>query len=161
MLEKLTDAAVVLSYLQVCESREELIGAFLARIAGLVLGIFVGLILARKRLNRFRRSSSSPGVTTAVRMRRDEKRRLAQVLVSEIRLRNARQVDDGRRCRDLGVRFDPDLQRTYKVFAGRVGDGYESARIFREVVVKILAGGDAGALGDLPWLGTTPASARE
>jgi hypothetical protein len=161
MLEKLTGAAVVLSYLQVCESREELIGDFLARIAGLVLGISGGVILARKALNRFRKSSSRPGVATAVRTRRDEKRRLAQVLVSEIRLHNPRQVDDGRRCRDPGVRFDQNLQRTYGVFAGRVGDGYESARIFREVMVKILAGGDVGALGDLPWLGTVPTSARE
>jgi hypothetical protein len=138
---------------------DEASAAFLGKAVGTLFGLGLGFFLVRRLL-----AGSKPSASPAaqpLRTASDEKRQLAKRLVSEIRLRNVEQVDTGRRSRDLAVRFDQDLRLSYKTFVERVGEGPASARIFQDEVVKILAGGDAGALGTLPWLGLASPAARK
>ncbi len=78
----------------------------------------------------------------------EEARRLARLLVSEIKLYNEEQVEEGRRKRDLYERLREDIDRSRQMYEERV-----EARIlkttdyFYQELVRILAAGDAKALG--------------
>jgi hypothetical protein len=78
----------------------------------------------------------------------EEARRLARLLVSEIKLYNEEQVDEGRRKRDLYERLREDIDRSRQMYEERV-----EARIlkttdyFYQELVRILAAGDTKALG--------------
>ncbi|MEZ5312857.1 MAG: hypothetical protein R2862_03970 [Thermoanaerobaculia bacterium] len=78
----------------------------------------------------------------------EEARRLARLLVSEIKLYNEEQVDEGRRNRDIYHRLKEDIDRSRQIYEERI---HESVRgttdYFQQELVRSLAGGDARALG--------------
>jgi len=75
-------------------------------------------------------------------------RRLARLLVSEIRLYNEDQVEEGRRHNDIYSRLRDDIDRSRQMYEERVDPAVVgSADYFREELVRILAAGDAEALG--------------
>ena len=78
----------------------------------------------------------------------DEARRLARLLVSEIKLYNEEQVLEGRRNRDLYVRLREDIDRSRQIYEERVHESVrETTDYFHQELVRSLAGGDARALG--------------
>jgi hypothetical protein len=78
----------------------------------------------------------------------DEARRFARLLVSEIKLYNEDEVERGRSDKDLGKRLKDDIERSREMFEKRipteVRDGHD---YFHDELVRILADGDADALG--------------
>ena len=143
MFDPFVSAGMVLLQTSAADARDEYIGS----IVGFIVGV-VAVILVAKKLSGSRAPSGAT-VESPLQSAQGEKRRLARLLVSEIRLRNAREVDEGRRRHDLAVRFDNELRRSYRTFVERCGEDGESTGIFREEVVKILAAGDESALGNL------------
>ena len=78
----------------------------------------------------------------------EEARRLARLLVSEIKLYNEEQVEEGRRNRDIYPRLQDDIDRSRQMYDERVDPRIKGeVDYFQQEVVNILAGGDAGALG--------------
>jgi hypothetical protein len=78
----------------------------------------------------------------------EEARRFARLLVSEIKLYNEDEVERGRSEKDLGERLKDDIERSREMFEKRipteVRDGHD---YFHDELVRILADGDADALG--------------
>lgn len=78
----------------------------------------------------------------------DEARRLARLLISEIKLYNEDQVAEGRRNRDLYHRLKDDIDRSRQIYEERVHESVrETSDYFQQELVRSLAGGDARALG--------------
>jgi hypothetical protein len=78
----------------------------------------------------------------------EEARRLARLLVSEIKLYNEEQIEEGRRQRDIYPRLQEDIDRSRQMYEERVDAKVrEEVDYFQQEMVNILAGGDAGALG--------------
>jgi hypothetical protein len=78
----------------------------------------------------------------------EEAKRLARLLVSEIKLYNEEQVLEGRRNRDLYVRLREDIDRSRQIYEERVHESVRSdSDYFHQELVRSLAGGDARALG--------------
>jgi hypothetical protein len=78
----------------------------------------------------------------------EEARRLARLLVSEIKLYNEEQVEEGRRKRDLYERLREDIDRSRQMYEERVEARIlKSTDYFYQELVRILAAGDAKALG--------------
>lgn len=78
----------------------------------------------------------------------EEARRLARLLISEIKLYNEEQVLEGRRNRDLYHRLKEDIDRSRQIYEERVDAGVRSASdYFQQELVRSLAGGDSRALG--------------
>jgi hypothetical protein len=78
----------------------------------------------------------------------EEARRLARLLVSEIRLYNEEQVEEGRRNRDIYNRLRDEIDRSRKMYEERIAPEVRGSRdYFTEELVRRLADGDAEALG--------------
>jgi hypothetical protein len=78
----------------------------------------------------------------------DEARRFARLLVSEIKLYNEPKVDAGRKNKDLYERLKEDIDRSRQMYDERISDEVrKTSNYFYEELVRILADGDAGALG--------------
>jgi hypothetical protein len=78
----------------------------------------------------------------------EEARRLARLLVSEIKLYNEEQVEEGRRKRDVYERLREDIDRSRQMYEERVEARIlKSTDYFYQELVRILAAGDAKALG--------------
>jgi len=78
----------------------------------------------------------------------DEARRFARLLVSEIKLYNESKVDQGRKNKDIYERLKEDIDRSRQMYDERIGeDVRKSSNYFYDELVRILANGDAGALG--------------
>lgn len=78
----------------------------------------------------------------------EEAKRLARLLVSEIKLYNEEQVLEGRRNRDLYVRLKEDIDRSRQIYDERVHESVRgSTDYFHQELVRSLAGGDTRALG--------------
>jgi len=78
----------------------------------------------------------------------EEARRLARLLVSEIKLYNEEQVEEGRRNRDLYERLKEDIDRSRQMYEERVDPRLvTSTDYFYQELVRILGGGDSRALG--------------
>jgi hypothetical protein len=78
----------------------------------------------------------------------DEARRLARLLVSEIKLYNEEQVEAGRRNRDIYERLREDIDRSRQMYEERVEPRVvRSTDYFYQELVRILAAGDPKALG--------------
>jgi hypothetical protein len=78
----------------------------------------------------------------------EEARRLARLLVSEIKLYNEEQVEEGRRQRDIYPRLQEDIDRSRQMYEERVDPRVRGeVDYFQQEMVSILAGGDAAALG--------------
>ncbi|HTQ79502.1 MAG TPA: hypothetical protein VMM92_05875 [Thermoanaerobaculia bacterium] len=75
-------------------------------------------------------------------------KRLARLLVSEIKLYNEEQVEEGRRNRDLYERLKEDIDRSRQMYEERVEPRvWKSTDYFYQELVRILAAGDSRALG--------------
>ncbi len=78
----------------------------------------------------------------------EEARRLARLLVSEIKLYNEEQIEEGRRQRDIYPRLQDDIDRSRQMYEERVDPKVrDEVDYFQQEMINILAGGDAGALG--------------
>lgn len=78
----------------------------------------------------------------------EEARRLARLLVSEIKLYNEEQVEEGRRRRDVYERLREDIDRSRQMYEERVEPRIlKTTDYFYQELVRILAAGDAKALG--------------
>ncbi|HYM61057.1 MAG TPA: hypothetical protein VEZ11_09210 [Thermoanaerobaculia bacterium] len=78
----------------------------------------------------------------------DEARRFARLLVSEIKLYNEAKVDQGRKNRDLYERLKEDIDRSRQMYDERIQEDVRKvSNYFYEELVRILADGDADALG--------------
>lgn len=78
----------------------------------------------------------------------DEARRFARLLVSEIKLYNEPKVDAGRKNKDLYERLKEDIDRSRQMYDERIGEDVRKvSNYFYDELVRILADGDAAALG--------------
>jgi hypothetical protein len=78
----------------------------------------------------------------------EEAKRLARLLISEIKLYNEEQVLEGRRNRDLYHRLREDIDRSRQIFDERVDAAVRGeVDYFQQELVRSLAGGDPRALG--------------
>jgi hypothetical protein len=78
----------------------------------------------------------------------DEARRFARLLVSEIKLYNEGKVEQGRKNKDLYERLKEDIDRSRQMYDERIPDDVRKAsNYFYDELVRILADGDAAALG--------------
>jgi hypothetical protein len=80
--------------------------------------------------------------------RQEEARRFARLLVSEIKLYNEDEVERGRAEKDIGSRLKEDIDRSREMYEKRIpADVRQGHDYFRDELVRILADGDADALG--------------
>src|SRR5206468_6579197 len=80
----------------------------------------------------------------------DDAKRFARLVVSEIKLYNEAKVNEGRRNKDLYERLKEDIERGRQMYSERIpGSVRDSTNYFYDELVRILAGGDAGALGPM------------
>ncbi len=78
----------------------------------------------------------------------DDAKRFARLVVSEIKLYNEAKVNEGRRHKDLYERLKEDIERGRQMYADRVPPAVRDAsNYFNDELIRILAGGDATALG--------------
>ncbi len=78
----------------------------------------------------------------------EEARRLARLLVSEIRLYNEEQVEEGRRNRDIYFRLRDEIDRSRKMYDERIAPEVRAGSdYFTEELIRRLADGDPDALG--------------
>lgn len=78
----------------------------------------------------------------------EEARRLARLLISEIKLYNEDEVEEGRRNRDLYHRLRDEIDRSRQIYEERVHESVRAtADYFQQELVRSLAGGDPRALG--------------
>jgi hypothetical protein len=78
----------------------------------------------------------------------DDARRFARLVVSEIKLYNEAKVAEGRKTKDIYERLKEDIERGRQMYNDRVNPQVRDATdYFQDELVRILAGGDAGALG--------------
>src|SRR5882724_10850077 len=81
----------------------------------------------------------------------EEARRFARLLVSEIVLYNERQVEEGRRQKDLYERLKEDIDRSRGMYDQRVNAKVRAAtNYFLQELVRTLANGDESAIR-VPW----------
>ena len=93
-------------------------------------------------------SASRAAVSPSEEALHEEARRLARLLVSEIKLYNEEQVEEGRRRRDVYERLKEDIDRSRQMYEERVEPRIlKSTDYFYQELVRILAAGDAKALG--------------
>ncbi len=78
----------------------------------------------------------------------EEARRLARLLVSEIKLYNEDQVEEGRHNRDIYLRLKEDIDRSRQIYEERVHESVRNTTdYFQQELLRSLAGGDPRALG--------------
>ena len=80
--------------------------------------------------------------------KQDEARRFARLLVSEIKLYNESKVEQGRKNKDLYQRLKEDIDRSRQMYDARISEDIrKGSNFFYDELVRILADGDASALG--------------
>jgi hypothetical protein len=80
----------------------------------------------------------------------EDAKRFARLVVSEIKLYNEAKVNEGRRHKDLYERLKEDIERGRQMYTDRVpGNVRDATNYFYDELVRILAGGDASALGPM------------
>jgi hypothetical protein len=80
----------------------------------------------------------------------DDARRLARLLISEIKLYNEKKVEDGRAAGDLYERLKDDIERSRQVYDERTPAAVrKDTDFFHDEIVRILADGRAEALGSV------------
>jgi hypothetical protein len=91
-----------------------------------------------------------PGLSPEEHKAHEDAKRFARLVVSEIKLYNEAKVSEGRRQKDLYERLKEDIERGRQMYAERVpGAVRDATNYFYDELVRILAGGDAGALGPM------------
>lgn len=80
----------------------------------------------------------------------DDAKRFARLVVSEIKLYNEAKVTEGRRTKDIYERLKEDIERGRQMYHDRVSSNVRGlSDYFQDELVRILAGGDASALGSM------------
>jgi hypothetical protein len=80
----------------------------------------------------------------------DDARRLARLLISEIKLYNEKKVEEGRAKGDLYERLKDDIERSRQVYDERTPAAVrKETNFFHDEIVRILADGRADALGSV------------
>ena len=80
---------------------------------------------------------------------REEARRFARLLVSEIKLYNESKVAEALQQRNILVALSDEIDQSRKVYDQRVAAEIRGGTdYFQDEVVRILAAGDGGALGN-------------
>jgi hypothetical protein len=80
----------------------------------------------------------------------EDAKRFARLVVSEIKLYNEAKVNEGRRQKDIYERLKEDIERGRQMYTDRVAAPVrEATNYFYDELVRILAGGDASALGPM------------
>ena len=93
-------------------------------------------------------TASRTSAETGDEAQHEEARRLARLLVTEIKLYNEEQVEEGRRSNDIYSRLKEDIDRSRQIFNERVDENVrQETDYFQDEMVRILAGGNAEALG--------------
>ena len=114
--------------------------------------------LADARARRLRRAAPPPppcrpagrAIAPEEQKAHDDAKRFARLVVSEIKLYNEAKVTEGRKNRDLYERLKEDIERGRQMYHDRVAAPVrESTNYFYDELVRILAGGDASALGSM------------
>jgi hypothetical protein len=78
----------------------------------------------------------------------EDAKRFARLVVSEIKLYNEAKVTEGRKTKDIYERLKEDIERGRQMYTDRVpAPVRDSSDYFQDELVRILAGGDAAALG--------------
>ena len=78
----------------------------------------------------------------------EDAKRFARLVVSEIKLYNEAKVTEGRKTKDIYERLKEDIERGRQMYSDRVpAPVRDTSDYFQDELVRILAGGDAGALG--------------
>jgi hypothetical protein len=92
----------------------------------------------------------SAPLTPELQKAHEDAKRFARLVVSEIKLYNETKVNEGRRQKDLYERLKEDIERGRQMYGERVASTIrDSTNYFYDELVRILAGGDAGALGPM------------
>lgn len=82
------------------------------------------------------------------RKKHEEAQRFARLLVSEIKLYNEAKVKQGQKSRDLYDLLRDDIERSRQLYRERVAENIRvSTNYFNDELVRILAEGDEGAMG--------------
>jgi hypothetical protein len=80
----------------------------------------------------------------------EDAKRFARLVVSEIKLYNEAKVNEGRRHKDIYERLKEDVERGRQMYSDRVPAPIrDTTTYFYDELVRILAGGDASALGPM------------
>jgi len=80
--------------------------------------------------------------------RHEEARRLARLLVSEIKLYNEEQVMEGRQSNDIFERLKDDIEKSRQLYDARVDERVrEKTDYFYQEMVRVLGAGDPKTLG--------------
>lgn len=91
--------------------------------------------------------SAGAGAESETDPRREEARRYARLVATDIRLYNEEAVALGRRQRDLSRRLGEQLQRGREAFTQRFPDlGPDGMKLLDAAYVQVLAGGDASLI---------------
>ncbi len=78
----------------------------------------------------------------------EEARRLARLLVTEIKLYNEEQVEEGRRNRNIYQSLREDIDRSRQIYEERVDEAIRTGTdYFHDELVRILAAGESEVLG--------------
>lgn len=94
------------------------------------------------------RNAAAAAPPTEETKKHDEARRFARLLVSEIKLYNETKVDQGRKNKDLYERLKEDIDRSRQMYDERIAEQVrKGSNYFYDELVRILADGDASALG--------------
>jgi hypothetical protein len=93
---------------------------------------------------------SAPAMSPEETKAHEDAKRFARLVVSEIKLYNEAKVNEGRRNKDIYERLKEDIERGRQMYADRVAPHVrDSTNYFYDELVRILAGGDQGALGPM------------
>jgi len=93
---------------------------------------------------------AAPAIPPEEQKAHDDAKRFARLVVSEIKLYNEAKVNEGRRNKDVYERLKEDIERGRAMYNDRVPAAIrDKTNYFYDELVRILAGGDAGALGPM------------
>jgi ribonuclease HI len=93
---------------------------------------------------------AAPAMSPEETKQHEDAKRFARLVVSEIKLYNEAKVNEGRRNKDIYERLKEDIERGRQMYADRVAANVrDSTNYFYDELVRILAGGDQGALGPM------------
>lgn len=93
---------------------------------------------------------AAPAIPPEEQKGHDDAKRFARLVVSEIKLYNEAKVNEGRRHKDVYERLKEDIERGRQMYNDRVtAHVRDHSNYFMDELVRILAGGDAGALGPM------------
>ena len=93
---------------------------------------------------------AAPAIPPEQQKAHDDAKRFARLVVSEIKLYNESKVAEGRKAKDIYERLKEDIERGRQMYQDRVPAAVrDQTNYFYDELVRILAGGDAGALGPM------------